>query len=897
MFMKRNLLIALLVLYSLAGNTQNIILEQYASGFTSPVAMAHAGDARVFIVERQGSIKIINSDATVLTTKFLDISSSVKSTGGEQGLLGLAFHPDYATNGFFYVNYTNSSNATVIARYTVSADPNIADAGSESIIMTIPQPYANNNGGSLVFGQDGYLYIGMGDGGAGGDPGNRAQNRQELLGKILRIDVDSGSPYSIPADNPFASDPSVLDEIWAIGLRNPWKFTFDSQTGDMWIPDVGQGNFEEINMIENGLGGQNFGWRCYEASAAHNTSNCEPIGFFNFPIAEYAHTPYKCAIIGGYVYHGTEFPAMIGKYFFADYCGEVGAVDPSNSFSLTFFVGVGGGITTFGENTSGDLFAAKIDGRIYKLKQQDIVWTGTSSTDWNTATNWSTSAVPTATDNVVIPSALQHYPHVTLDPVSPAVCADLTVESGATLTIDAGKALTVSGATDNEGTILVESLVTGTGSLITNGTVSGNGSFSMMQYLTGSGGSTPDGLFYYVSNPAVGATADTYDAGFGKVWSADETTQSYTEITSSTTVLNPMQGYVARMGVPGAPTLSGTSFNTGNQSATGLTRTGIAAVNRGYSLAGNPYPSTVSWDAATKTNLETTMWYRTHQGSTMLYDTYNATGSIGTNNNGSGAVTGDIPPTQAFWVRVDADGNTGQLDFTNAMRSHGTLAGIYRMAAEEGTVRITLSNGSVSDQTIVVFDAAALDSYDNYDSQKFWAGASVPQLYTTVGTDSLVINGLNSIVTNPIVDLGVKLPEAGEYTFDATSITLNENVHLEDRLLGIFQDLNAEPTYAFTSTVAGNIPTRFALHFGMSITGIEDATSNVGIYSFGKQVTILLNGTSTGTVEVLDMAGRMVHTQNLNSAQTIIDLSTASGIYLVRVATEGNIITRKVSIQ
>jgi hypothetical protein len=281
----------------------------------------------------------------------------------------------------------------------------------------------------------------------------------------------------------------------------------------------------------------------------------------------------------------------------------------------------------------------------------------------------------------------------------------------------------------------------------------------------------------------------------------------------------------------------------------------------------------------------------------MLYDTYNSVGSIGTNNNLGGAVTGAIPPTQAFWVRVDADGNTGQLDFTNAMLSHGTQTGIYRMAAEEGTLQMTLSNGINSDETIVFFNSDANDLYDPFDSQKYWASLSIPQLYTAIGTDSLVINGMNSIVANPVVDLGVKLPEAGEYSFNATSITLNENVYLEDRDLGLFQHLNTEPTYAFASTVAGNIPTRFALHFGMSVTGMEDATSNVGIYSSGKQVTILLNGTSVGTVEVLDMTGRMVHTQNVNSAQTIIDLSTTSGIYLVSVQTEGNTISRKVSIR
>jgi hypothetical protein len=293
------------------------------------------------------------------------------------------------------------------------------------------------------------------------------------------------------------------------------------------------------------------------------------------------------------------------------------------------------------------------------------------------------------------------------------------------------------------------------------------------------------------------------------------------------------------------------------------------------------------------------MYYRTHQGSSMLYDTYNAVNSIGTNNNLGGAVTGAIPPTQAFWVRVDADGNTGELDFTNAMRSHGTLSGIYRMAAEEGTVRIALSNGTNSDEEIIFFDPSAQDAYDAYDSQKFWAGASVPQLYTTVGTDSLVINGLSSIAANSVVDLGVKLPAVGEYTFDATSITLNENVHLEDRYLGIFQDLNAEPTYAFTSSVAGNIPTRFALHFGMAVTGIEDGeVMKSRVYtSSGNQLNIILSeNIENGSVQVLDMTGRVVRSANLNASRTTLDMNTATGVYLIRVETEKGTDTHRIVI-
>jgi len=524
-------------------------------------------------------------------------------------------------------------------------------------------------------------------------------------------------------------------------------------------------------------------------------------------------------------------------------------------------------------------------------------WTGAFSTDWNNAGNWCSGSVPGATDDAVIVAAA-NQPHVTITSLFGAFCDNLTVESGATLTVDAGEALTVNGDLSNEGSLLIKADITGIGSLITEGTVTGNGAFQMEQYLTGAGGGTPNGLFYYVSNPATGATAESYDVASGnKLWIADETTQSYPQITNGATVLNPTQGYVARMGSTETITLTGTSFNTGNQIATSLTRTETTATNRGYNLIGNPYPSTVSWDAATKTNLETTLWYRTHQGTTMLYDTYNAIGGIGTNNNLGGAVNGAIPPTQAFWVRVPTDGLSGQLDFTNAMRSHGTLAGIYKTEAEEGTVRIALSNETNSDEAIVSFNAAALDTYDDFDSQKFWASLSIPQLYTSVGTDTLVINGLFSTVTNPVVDLGMKLPAQGNYTLDATSITVvRESVYLEDRMLSIFQDLNTESTYVFTSD-AGNVSSRFALHFGLSITDIDEVANNIGVYAADRQINVLLQGLQSGTIQVMDMAGRLIHTQSIISDRTVIDMNSASGIYVVKVETSAQTITKKISIQ
>jgi len=532
----------------------------------------------------------------------------------------------------------------------------------------------------------------------------------------------------------------------------------------------------------------------------------------------------------------------------------------------------------------------------YSVIIEDVdVWTGTTSTDWSVTTNWAKGSVPTSSGNVRIPSSASNQPRVTAAAGTPAVCANLEIQSGATLTINAGRALTASGITTNNGTMLIQADATGIGSFIDNGTLAGSGSYQMEQYLAGSGGATPNGLFWYVSSPMAAATSNVYNAaGTDRLWNAVESSQSYPGISDNVTSLNVTKGYVARMGASGSVTFSGGNFNTGNISASGLTRTGASVTNRGYNLVGNPYPSTVSWDGATRTNLQTTLWYRTHQGTTMLFDTYNASGSIGTNNNGNGAVTGGIPPTQAFWVRVPTDGQTGQLDFTNADRSHGTLASIYKVSAEEGLVRMTLSNATLSDETILLFNADAFDGYDDFDSQKFWAGASVPQIYTTLGSDTLVINGMYSTTTNPVVDLVVKLPSQGEYTLNANSITIvGETVHLEDKMLNVFQDLNTEPVYTFTSG-AGNIADRFALHFNASITGLEEAENDIRVYASQNVINVILSESTTGTIRVLDMTGRVVLTQNITSDRTTIDLNQAAGIYVVEVQTATETISRKV---
>jgi glucose/arabinose dehydrogenase len=350
--------------------SQNIGLQSFATGFSSPLEITHAGDSRLFIVQKGGLIRILNANGTINPTPFLNVSSLISTSGNERGLLGLAFHPNYATNGLFFINYTNLSGNTIIARYSVSSDPNIANTNG-LILMTINQPYSNHNGGTLKFGPDGYLYIGMGDGGSAGDPENRAQNINQNLGKMLRIDVNSNtSPfYSIPPTNPYVNI-SGNDEIWAIGLRNPWKFSFNRITGDLWIADVGQSAVEEVNRILSPLpnSGLNFGWRCYEGNAVYLNSGCAPASTMVFPFTQYPRSGGACSITGGYTYTGTTYPNFQNKYFYADYCDNririvdaAGNVIISNSFS-------GNGFATFGEDSNGELYVAGINsGTIFKI--------------------------------------------------------------------------------------------------------------------------------------------------------------------------------------------------------------------------------------------------------------------------------------------------------------------------------------------------------------------------------------------------------------------------------------------------------------------------------------------------------------------------------------------------
>ncbi len=350
-------------------------LQPIAQGLTRPVLVTYAGDGsnRLFVVEQTGRISILE-DGNLSRTPFLDIGDKITTRGNEQGLLGLVFDPHFTENGFFYVNYSRAQDGdNVIERYKVSDDPNVADPNSAKTLLTIDGLEPNHNGGMLAFGPDGYLYIGTGDGGGAGDRHGSIGNGQSLdtlLGKILRIDVN-GDPYAVPADNPFVNQAGARSEIWAYGLRNPWRFSFDRATGDLYIADVGQGAIEEVDFQPAASrGGENYGWRLAEGSQCYNPrDNCDTSNLV-MPIAEYSHD-FGCSITGGYVYRGQEFPVLVGQYLFADYCtGIVWATarDASGTWHTRQVGKFDDTISSFGEDAVGELYVVGHgSGTIYKL--------------------------------------------------------------------------------------------------------------------------------------------------------------------------------------------------------------------------------------------------------------------------------------------------------------------------------------------------------------------------------------------------------------------------------------------------------------------------------------------------------------------------------------------------
>jgi hypothetical protein len=341
----------------------------YVTGLSSPVFLTSPpGDARQFIVEQTGAIRVVK-DGELLATPYLNIASRI-TAGGERGLLGLAFHPNFATNGYFYVNFTDLAGDTRIERYHATPASDVADANSASLVLAFDQPFSNHNGGMLLFGPDGMLWIGTGDGGSGGDPQGHGQRLNTLLGKMLRIDVTT-APYTIPSNNPYAGSTSARPEIWGIGLRNPWRYAIDREAGLLYVADVGQNAWEEVHVVGTTTANVNYGWNVMEGLHCFNATTCNQTGL-DLPVIEYSHDE-GCSITGGFVYRGEMIPGLRGHYFYSDYCtGFLRSFRLENGVAMDqreWDIGDVGNVPSFGEDASGELYILSQDGTVYRLRQ------------------------------------------------------------------------------------------------------------------------------------------------------------------------------------------------------------------------------------------------------------------------------------------------------------------------------------------------------------------------------------------------------------------------------------------------------------------------------------------------------------------------------------------------
>ncbi len=346
----------------------SLAVEVAATGLDDPIHLtAPPGDARLFIVEQPGRIRIMRG-GVLLETPFLDIADRVRS-GGERGLFSLAFHPSYASNGLFYVSYTDVNGDSRVERYTVSTDPGLAEVTSARPVLSVDQPFSNHNGGHVLFGPDGMLYVALGDGGGAGDPLGNGQNPATLLGSLLRLDVDAGGPFAIPPDNPFVGDPARRDEIWAFGLRNPWRLAFDPPTGLLYIADVGQASFEEVNVVDDDAAGLNYGWSVMEGARCFGGGACDQSGL-TLPALVYDHGE-GCSVTGGLVYRGAAIPELVGHYLYSDFCAgflRSFRFDGAGATDLReWAVGDLGPVVSFGKDGFGEVYIVSADGTVFRL--------------------------------------------------------------------------------------------------------------------------------------------------------------------------------------------------------------------------------------------------------------------------------------------------------------------------------------------------------------------------------------------------------------------------------------------------------------------------------------------------------------------------------------------------
>lgn len=511
----------------------------------------------------------------------------------------------------------------------------------------------------------------------------------------------------------------------------------------------------------------------------------------------------------------------------------------------------------------------------------------------STFTNIWSNCDPTATVDAIIDGDLIASTDLT--------CKNLTVNTGKTLTITSGTHLTVNGNIVNDGTLTLESgatLVQGTGN-----TASGTGVYNVQQALTGGGGSTPNGRFWYMGSPLSGASSTAFDAaGDNRLWTYAEATQSYTEITTNGVAMSPIQGHVARLGASSTVNFTGGVLNSGDYTNNTLTNTGTGST-RGYTLISNPYPSFLDWDliAAGATGIATSLWFRTNDGSSMVYDTYNATGGVSTLNSGVTTNPRYIPPMQAFWVYNPIDGTTGSLTISNSMRSHQSNGGLKDVTDFPAFMRLNLENDGAIDQTVLYFDNNAAAGYDNFDSDKMLV-PNTAQVYTFVGNKKLAINGMKSVKANKQVPLTVEFPTAKAYAFNATEVAMIDGiVLLEDRLKKVFQDLTMNPVYEFVAD-AGTTSDRFVVHFQPNggVAGIESAVDNgIAIVSNAAGlVTITLSEelSATGTIHIIDINGKVIATQAINEQTTTMNINAATGVYHVLVDSASKVARKKIVI-
>jgi len=505
---------------------------------------------------------------------------------------------------------------------------------------------------------------------------------------------------------------------------------------------------------------------------------------------------------------------------------------------------------------------------------QSFIWTGTSFDSWNDVSKWNWLAVPNANNTVTIDGELHLNQSVSVN--------DFTILSNSNVTVGNGYNLSYSN-------FYLKSDVSGTATFISN---QSNMSARVEQYLTGFGGATPNGRYWYISSPISNATSTVVDAASANVLkSYDETKHTWVEVLDNTTTLPVGTGYFARLGASTTATYTGT-LNNGDITLS-PSRSGTSDEKRGFNLVGNPYPSYLNWDDVGKTNIQTTMWYRAYNGLSMVFDTYNALGEVGTDNNGT-EVNKFIPPMQAFWVRVSNDGDIASLTFKNSMRSHQT-GNLLKSNTQNDIIRLKVSNGTNSDEAIVVFNADATNGIDAFDSEKMSNNdASIPELYTVANSQKLVINGLESAVSNPIIPLGFKTAKAGTYTITAKAIEgLNGvPVILEDKLLNKIQDLTQSSSYSFSSDSVDNA-SRFVLRL-KSTTIVNEIAESINVYAKSQAIAVTTTET-IGKITITDVLGRTIATQTIVGTQTDIEIS--SGVYFVKVQTSNGVVTKQVVVE